>query len=149
MLVEHDEIRRWAEERSATPSRVKDTARGSDDVGIIRLDFPGYSGEGSLEQITWEEWFEEFDKRNLALIVQGQTAGGQASNFNKLVSRGSVGESGRSRGRGRRKGATASSRAKSRGRETNKSTAKSTRGSTRAKRTQSVRGRTTSRRKAA
>jgi len=149
VLVDQDEIRRWAEERGATPARVKDTARGSADVGIIRLDFPGYSGEGSLEHITWEDWFEEFDKRNLALIVQEQTAGGQQSNFNKLVSRESVGESGRSRGRRQTQRATASSRTKSRGRESNKSTANPTRGSTRAKRTQSVRGRTTSRRKAA
>ncbi len=55
---------------------------------MIRLDFPGYSGEESLEQISWDEWFEKFDERDLALMVQETTSRGQKSNFNKLVSRG-------------------------------------------------------------
>lgn len=54
---------------------------------MIRLDFPGYSGENSLEQIEWEEWLEKFDESGLALLVQDQTARGQKSNFNKLVKR--------------------------------------------------------------
>jgi hypothetical protein len=47
---------------------------GPDDVGMIRLDFPGYSGEGSLEEISWDEWFDKFDESNLALLVQDETA---------------------------------------------------------------------------
>jgi hypothetical protein len=54
---------------------------------MIRLDFPGYSGEDSLEHISWDEWFDNFDRNNLALLFQERTAGGQRSNFNKLVSR--------------------------------------------------------------
>jgi len=54
---------------------------------MIRLDFPGYSGEGSLEPIEWDEWFEKFDENNLALLYQEETAEGEKSNFNKLVSR--------------------------------------------------------------
>jgi hypothetical protein len=57
------------------------------DVGMIRLDFPGFSGEGSLEEIPWEEFFNEFEKNRLALVYQKTTAEGQRSNFNKLVSR--------------------------------------------------------------
>jgi hypothetical protein len=54
---------------------------------MIRLDFPGYSGEQSLEHIDWKDWFKKFDENNLALVYQEKTAGGQKSNFNKLVSR--------------------------------------------------------------
>ena len=54
---------------------------------MIRLDFPGYSGRDSLQEISWEEWFTQFDENKLALIVQEETADGQRSNFNKLVSR--------------------------------------------------------------
>jgi hypothetical protein len=54
---------------------------------MIRLDFPGFSGEGSLEEISWEEFFNAFDKNQLALVYQETTAEGQRSNFNKLVSR--------------------------------------------------------------
>jgi hypothetical protein len=84
-LTDHEEIRRWAEDRGARPARVSGTGSG-DDVGMIRLDFPGYSGEGSLEEISWDEWFDKFDESNLALMVQDETSGGQKSNFNKLVS---------------------------------------------------------------
>ncbi|HZH97831.1 MAG TPA: hypothetical protein VEX38_02565 [Fimbriimonadaceae bacterium] len=82
----HDEIQKWAEERGAKPSCVKRTG-GGDDPGIIRLDFPGYSGGDSLEEISWEEWFEKFHENNLALIYQEETKDGEKSNFNKLVSR--------------------------------------------------------------
>ena len=85
--TDHDEIRRWAEERSGKPSAVKRTRRGAKDVGMIRIDFPGYSGEGSLEPITWDQWFDKFDQKKLALIVQDETKTGEKSNFNKLVAR--------------------------------------------------------------
>jgi hypothetical protein len=84
-LTDHDEIRRWAEQRRAKPARVKSTG-GKDDVGMIRLDFPGYSGD-NLEPISWDDWFEAFDENDLALIVQDETADGDTSNFNKLVKR--------------------------------------------------------------
>jgi hypothetical protein len=88
-LTDHEEIRRWAEERGATPSCVIGTGGGGD-TGMIRLDFPGYSGEGSLQEISWDEWFQKFDENNLALMVQEKTARGQKSNFNKLVKRSSA-----------------------------------------------------------
>jgi len=90
-LIDHDEIRRWAEERGATPSCVRGTGKKGD-VGMIRLDFPGYSGGKSLQQIDWNEWFRRFDENRLALMVQDTTAGGERSNFNKLVSRESIQE---------------------------------------------------------
>src|SRR2546421_732684 len=85
-LTDHDEIRQWAEDRGAVPSCVKGTG-GKGDVGMIRLDFPGYSGEESLKEISWDEWFEKFDENGLALMVQEKTARGQKSNFNKLMKR--------------------------------------------------------------
>lgn len=56
---------------------------------MIRLEFPGAPNtrEGSLEPLSWEEWFNEFDKKNLALLYEETTARGQKSNFNKIVSR--------------------------------------------------------------
>jgi hypothetical protein len=150
-LTDHEEIRRWAEDRRAAPACVRGTGGKRGDVGMIRLDFPGFSGQ-RLEHIDWDDWFKAFDDSKLALLVQDTTARGQTSNFNKLVGRETAekrqrGISGASRRHPER--ASSASGSKTRGRESNKSTAKSTRGSTRAKRTESVRGRTTSRRKAA
>jgi len=53
---------------------------------MIRLDFPGYSGD-SLEPISWDEWFKAFDANKLALVYQDKTADGARSNFNKLIGR--------------------------------------------------------------
>jgi hypothetical protein len=92
VLTDHDEIRRWAEERDAKPSAIRGTGDDSD-IGMIRLDFPGYSGGDSLEEVSWDEWFDKFEESGLALVVQQETANGQRSNFNKLVSRDSVSES--------------------------------------------------------
>lgn len=86
VLTDHDEIQRWAEERDAQPACVRGTG-SEEDVGMIRLDFPGYSGETSLESIEWDEWFQKFDDNNLALLVEDETAGGEQSNFNKIIGR--------------------------------------------------------------
>jgi ferritin-like metal-binding protein YciE len=87
--IDRDVIRRWAQARRGKPSRVQDTGGGKD-PGILRIDFPGYSGEDTLETIEWEEFFAKFDANGLALVYQEKTADGKKSNFNKLVKRSSV-----------------------------------------------------------
>jgi hypothetical protein len=60
--------------------------------GILRIAFPDrpQSDDESLEQISWDQWIEAFDRNGLALVYQKQTAEGGESRFNKLVSRESV-----------------------------------------------------------
>jgi hypothetical protein len=116
VTTDHDEIRRWAEERGAHPACVKGTG-GKSDTGMIRLDFPGFTGEESLQEITWDDFFQTFDEQNLALLYQERTAAGQQSNFNKLIGRDtanlrSQGNTGGSRHSGR--GAGKSGRSRSR-----------------------------------
>jgi hypothetical protein len=81
MTTDHDTIRRWVEERGGRPARVKGTG------AILRIDFPGYTGEDTLEPISWDEWFRTFDEANLAFVYQETTADGKPSRFNKLVDR--------------------------------------------------------------
>jgi hypothetical protein len=83
----HEEIRRWVEERGGHPARVKGTGKQAD-PGLLRIDFPGYSGEQSLEPISWDEFFEKFDEKKLAFLHQDETKEGEKSNFFKLISRG-------------------------------------------------------------
>jgi len=54
---------------------------------LLRLDFPGYSGGDSLEEISWDDFFQKFDEQGLALLYQDTTARGQKSNFNKIIAR--------------------------------------------------------------
>jgi hypothetical protein len=89
--TDHEVIRAWVEERGGTPVHVKGTG-GRGDVGMLRIDFPGYSGEGKLEPVDWEDWFAKFDESGLAFLYQDETAGGERSNFNKLVSRSTLEE---------------------------------------------------------
>jgi hypothetical protein len=87
VTTDHDEIRRWVEERGGHPATVKATENRRGDPGILRIDFPDYSGARSLEGIDWDDFFEKFDAAKLAFLHQDRTAGGQKSRFNKLVSR--------------------------------------------------------------
>jgi hypothetical protein len=119
--TDHDDIRQWAEARGGRPAVVKSTRGKGDDTGILRIDFPGYSGTGSLEEISWEEFFEKFDREKLALVYQETTARGQKSNFNKIVSRETVTERGARSQSGARK---SSNRAGSTGRKRSGTAAK-------------------------
>ncbi len=80
--INHQEIKRWVERHGGHPATVKRT-RGSTDVGLIRIDFPGFSGAGTLQPIEWDEWFAKFDEQGLAFLYQE----GKNTNFNKLVRR--------------------------------------------------------------
>jgi len=87
--IDHDEIRKWAEARGGHPATVKATETDGE-PGLLRIDFPGYRGVHTLEEITWDEFFEKFDEKNLAFLYQEKTAAGKPSRFCKLVSRDSV-----------------------------------------------------------
>lgn len=78
--TDHGEIRAWVEERGGHPARVKGT-------NLLRIDYPGFSGEQRLEQITWDECFEIFDENNLAFLYQEETKDGGESRFSKFVDR--------------------------------------------------------------
>lgn len=81
--IDHETIRNWASERDGVPATVADT--GS--PGILRFDFPGGAGEDELTHIEWDEWFEKFEKENLALLYQDEKTSGEPSTFFKLVKR--------------------------------------------------------------
>jgi hypothetical protein len=80
--TDHDAIRQWAESKGGKPAAVEKT-HSEDDVGLIRLMFPDNpnSHHDNLVEIGWDEWFEEFEAKKLALIYDGK------STFSKLVKR--------------------------------------------------------------
>jgi hypothetical protein len=80
VTTNHQTIRRWVEERGGSPTRVKDTAEKGKG-GLLRIDFPGYSGEETLEKMDWEEFFEVFDQNNLAFLYQDKLESGETSRF--------------------------------------------------------------------
>jgi hypothetical protein len=83
-ITDHDEIRSWAEARGARPARVKSTA-GKGGGGILRFDFQ--EPDESLETLSWDEFFQIFDREKLALLEQEETKSGDTSRFFKFVNR--------------------------------------------------------------
>ena len=81
--INHDEIRRWVEERGGSPARVKGT-------DLLRIDYPGFSGEDTLEKISWQEFFATFDENKLAFLYQDKLESGEVSRFSKLIERDST-----------------------------------------------------------
>lgn len=79
---DHDEIRKWAESKGGKPAAV-DRTHHDGDVGIVRLMFPDskQSEHQALVEISWDEFFEQFDENNLALIYD------EKSLFNKIIGR--------------------------------------------------------------
>ncbi|HET9710584.1 MAG TPA: hypothetical protein VFP64_01840 [Pyrinomonadaceae bacterium] len=78
--TDHEEIRSWVEERGGHPARVEGT-------NLLRIDYPGFSGEQRLEEISWDELFRIFDENKLAFLYQEETKDGGESRFSKFVER--------------------------------------------------------------
>jgi hypothetical protein len=82
--TDHKKIQQWVDERGGHPARVKGT-ESKNSPGLLRIDYPGFSGEDRLEEISWEEFFDGFEKNGLAFLYQDTTADGKISRFSKLI----------------------------------------------------------------
>ena len=81
----HETIRKWAEKKGGKPAAVARTHQGGD-VGIVRIMFPNapHSEHQALTEISWEEFFKEFERRKLALLYE------EDSLFSKIIGRETV-----------------------------------------------------------
>ena len=80
--TDHETIRKWAEAKGGKPAAVDRTHQGGD-VGIIRIMFPDnpQSEHQSLVEISWDEFFRQFEESKLALLYE------EDSLFSKIVGR--------------------------------------------------------------
>ena len=88
--TDHNAIRKWAESHGGKPAAVERTHKGGD-VGIVRIMFPEapQSEHDQLVEISWDEFFREFENRKLALLYEPD------SMFSKIVGRDTVEKRGR------------------------------------------------------
>ena len=65
--INHEEIRGWIEARNGKPAQFKGTAGGEDEnaPGILAVLFPDDRTETSLETLSWEQFFEKFERGSL------------------------------------------------------------------------------------
>lgn len=74
---DHEEIRRWSARHQAEPATGEATRSGPATVHVhdggagIRLNFPG---AGRFRPITWDEWFENFDRHDLTFVYEEDIA---------------------------------------------------------------------------
>lgn len=83
VTTDHKVIRKWAEARDGIPSTVEGTKR-RETLAVLRFDFPLGGRGGGLRHVSWDEWFEAFDRRQLNFIYQEQMSDGRQSNFFRL-----------------------------------------------------------------
>ena len=83
--TDHNAIRKWAESHGGKPAAVERTHKGGD-VGIVRIMFPEapQSEHDQLVEISWDEFFREFEDRKLALLYEPDGM------FSKIVGRDTV-----------------------------------------------------------
>ena len=84
---DHKKIQNWAEERGGVPAKVKGVGE-KDNEGILRIHFPKHSAnKDELEEISWEDFFQEFDESKLDFLYQNEKADGEQSTFHKFDKR--------------------------------------------------------------
>lgn len=76
-------IRKWMEDRGGKPAKVKGTEAGG--TALLRIQFD--EKQDKLEPMTWEEFFDQFEKNDLAFLYQEETKEGEQSRFFKFISR--------------------------------------------------------------
>jgi hypothetical protein len=84
--TDHDEIRKWVEARGGVPATVRSTGR-KDEPGILRIQFQEQESGDSLDEISWDDFFEKFEEQKLAFLYQDETKQGKTSRFFKFVNR--------------------------------------------------------------
>ncbi len=82
VTTDHEKIREWAESKGGKPAAV-DRAHKRGDVGIVRIMFPDnpQSEHEALVEISWDDFFQEFDEKKLALLYE------EDGLFSKIVGR--------------------------------------------------------------
>jgi hypothetical protein len=74
---DHEEIRRWGARHHAEPATGELTPSGPATLDVrdggagIRLNFPG---AGRFRPITWDEWFEHFERHHLMFVYEEEIA---------------------------------------------------------------------------
>lgn len=88
--VDHDEIREWVEARGGRPVIIYDSWLGG--AGLCRIDFGeedfyDLGLDPAAQEMSWDEFFDVFDGRNLAFLYQEEGPDGRQSRFFKFVAR--------------------------------------------------------------
>ncbi len=95
-MTDHEKIRDWAAARMGSPAIVDVSAEGGTQPLLrIVFDQAAYQDQdrperapntGGVELVEWSDWFEIFDRNQLALVVATDRPGVR-ENFHELIRR--------------------------------------------------------------
>jgi hypothetical protein len=80
----HRVIKEWAEQRGGKPVKVRGLDV-QDDPNVLRIAFSERIGREFLEPISWDDFFDAFDRKGLTFLFQEQTTYGEQSTFFRVV----------------------------------------------------------------
>lgn len=81
---DHDFIKKWTEERYGEPAVVEGVVDKEKAGEMLRIHFIDDTWE-RLKGISWELFFDIFEKNNLALLYHVESSGGHQSKYYKLI----------------------------------------------------------------
>ncbi|GGY46810.1 hypothetical protein [Parvularcula lutaonensis] len=84
--TDHDTIKSWAEARGGQPAFVGETLNDEQKGVILKIKF---QDEDNLETVSWDTFFDHFEEKNLAALLQDETSDGSKSRFVKFIDRSS------------------------------------------------------------
>lgn len=90
VTTDHEEIRSWASRRRGVPAMMA-KAQDGQPAGKLLIRFPRHlvpqTDRVKATEIPWGNFFERFDRDNLALLYQEQTTSGHTSYFFRVIER--------------------------------------------------------------
>ncbi|HEY7299407.1 MAG TPA: hypothetical protein VH684_15990 [Xanthobacteraceae bacterium] len=85
ITIDHDVITQWARRRGAVPA----TFQGTERPWPLKFSF-GPSSD--LVEISWDEFFAEFERADLAFVYRDAGPDGELDDFHEFVNRAAVPE---------------------------------------------------------
>lgn len=87
VTIDHETIRRWAEERDGFPATVRGSrSRSGLEPGVLRIGFEDEETD-ELERLSWEEFFEKFEEKALAMRYENEPAEGGVERYHEFFKR--------------------------------------------------------------
>ncbi|RIQ18319.1 hypothetical protein [Jiangella rhizosphaerae] len=76
---DHEVIRRWAESRGAVPAGTPDVTGAAVSPSTLQLAMPG--ADARADEVSWDRWFESFDRYDLRFQYREAEADGTTSTY--------------------------------------------------------------------
>jgi hypothetical protein len=86
ITIDHQVVFAWAQRRGARPSIIEGDERP------WPLFFSFSSTDAGLEEISWDKFFEEFERADLAFVYRDATPNGELDDWHEFVKRAAVPE---------------------------------------------------------